>query len=200
MAHILDDTKIDLAVEFLVFEMLDHEFECIGKRLFLERLVGANFGNMSVRAEKGFYITRSGAYLDVREAPVFVPDRGEVPDEASSEYRVHRAIYESTPHQAIVHAHPAHAIAASFGADLIRPIDSEGRMLCPDIPVVDGEPGTDEIAHNASKILKDHRVVIVRGHGTFASGATLDEGYIYTSIVEHACRILSLSRRFGGAL
>ncbi|MDD3856693.1 MAG: aldolase [Methanoculleus sp.] len=175
--------------------MLDQEFERIGKRLFMEGLVGANFGNMSVRGEGGFYITRTGAYLDAGEMPVFVPDAGDAPREASSEYRVHRAVYRATPHSAIVHAHPVHAVAASLDADLVRPVDSEGGMLCPEIPVVTGNPGTDEIAENVAGALRDGHIVIVRGHGTFAAGKTLDEAYIYTSIAEYACRILFLSGR-----
>lgn len=175
--------------------MLDLEFERIGKRLFLEGLVGANFGNMSMRGEGGFYITRTGAYLDAREMPAFVPETGNAPPEASSEYRVHREVYRATPHLAIVHAHPVHAVAASLDADLIRPADSEGGMLCPEIPVVEGKPGTDEIARNVAGALRGGRIVIVRGHGTFAAGKTLDEAYIYTSIAEYACRILFLSGR-----
>ncbi|HNQ33075.1 MAG TPA: class II aldolase/adducin family protein [Methanoculleus sp.] len=36
---------------------------------------------------------------------------------------------------------------------------------------------------------------MVRGHGTFTAGKTLDEAYIYTSVAEYACRILLLSGR-----
>ena len=175
--------------------MLDQEFERIGKRLFLEGLVGANFGNMSVRDAGGFSITRTGAYLDAREVPVHVPDTGDAPREASSEYRVHRAVYRETPHRAIVHAHPVHAVAASLDADIIRPADSEGGMLCPAIPVVAGDPGTDEIAENVAGALHGGHIVMVRGHGTFAAGETLDEAYIYPSVAEYACRILLLSGR-----
>jgi len=180
--------------------MLDQEFERIGKRLFLEGLVGANFGNMSVRTEGGFSITRTGAYLDAREMPAFVPETGDAPREASSEYRVHREVYRETPHHAIVHAHPVHAVAASLDADIVRPADSEGGMLCPEIPVVRGNPGTDEIAHNVAEALRGGHIVVVRGHGTFAAGKTLDEAYIYTSIAEYACRILFLTGRLGRVL
>jgi L-fuculose-phosphate aldolase len=152
--HISPGVPNPSALKFRVQEMLDQEFERIGKRLFLEGLVGANFGNMSVRAKAGLYITRSGAYLDAREMPAFVPEDGEAPPEASSEYRVHRAVYRETPYLAIVHAHPVHAVAASLDADLLRPVDSEGGMLCPEIPVVGGEPGTDEIARNVAEALR----------------------------------------------
>ena len=46
--------------------MYSGEFERIGKRLFAEHLVGGNFGNISVRkGDEGFFIKRTGAYLDV---------------------------------------------------------------------------------------------------------------------------------------
>ncbi len=179
--------------------MLENEFERIGKRLFGEHLVGGSFGNMSVRGEGGFYITRTGSYLDACGAPVFVPDEGEVPGEASSEYRVHREVYRMTGARALVHAHPVHAVAASLDIDAIRPADSEGQMLCPEIPIVGGSPGSDAIAANVAAALAGAPVVVVRGHGTFAVGKTLDEAYLYTSVAEYATRILLLSGRLGGA-
>ena len=44
--------------------MHNPDFEWIGKRLFAENLVGAGFGNLSVRkGDEGFFIKRTGAYL-----------------------------------------------------------------------------------------------------------------------------------------
>jgi L-fuculose-phosphate aldolase len=175
----------------------DTGFERIGKRLFAEHLVGGNFGNISVReGDRGFFIKRTGAYLDVPGDPVFVPFDGEVPANASSEYRVHKAIYQKTPHQAIVHAHPPFAVAASLVMDMIKPLDSEGEMFCPLIPVVSGEPGTQGLADAVSDALISNRLVIARGHGTFAAGATLDETFLMTSLAEHACKVLALKNLF----
>jgi L-fuculose-phosphate aldolase len=175
--------------------MYSLEFERIGKRLFAEHLVGGNFGNLSIRNGKlGFFIKRSGTFLDVAAEPVFVPLKGDAPADASSEYRVHREVYRKTGHEAVVHAHPPHAIAASLVLDEIVPEDSEGIMFCPTIPVVQGAPGSIEIAENVSRALSISKLVIVRGHGTFAAGKTLDEAYVYTSLAEHSCRILFLKR------
>jgi L-fuculose-phosphate aldolase len=177
--------------------MYSGEFERIGKRLFAEHLVGGNFGNISVRkGDAGFYIKRTGAYLDVAMEPVFVPLDGKVPPEASSEYRVHRAVYMKSPHLAIVHAHPPVAVAMSLVMDEILPEDCEGIMFCPVIPVVSGEPGSQEIADTVSDALIGSKLVIARGHGTFAAGKTLDEAYLYTSLAEHACRVLAIKRNF----
>src|SRR5512145_2025450 len=159
--------------------MFSAEFERIGKRLFAEHLVGGNFGNISIRKGDGFYIKRSGAYLDTATEPVLVPLNGDVPKGASSEYRVHRDVYRKTPHCAIVHAHPPAAIALSLLRQEIHPEDSEGLLLCPVIPVVSGEPGSQEIADTVSGALVRSNLVIARGHGTFAAGKTLDEAYLY---------------------
>ncbi len=172
--------------------MYTDEFKRIGTRLFSEGLVGGNFGNMSARSGDGFFITRTGSYLDDPGEPVFVPLDGPVPKEASSEYRVHRDVYQKTPHNAIVHAHPAHAVALSIITGEIIPRDSEGEMLCPVIPVVHGTPGSEELAMNVSDSLCLFKLTIASGHGTFAAGKSLDEAYLFTSLGEHACRVLML--------
>jgi L-fuculose-phosphate aldolase len=173
------------------------EFERIGKRLFAEHLVGGNFGNMSVRdSSRGFFIKRSGDYLDDVRELVFVPFEGTVPKNASSEYRVHVAVYKNSSHMAIVHAHPQAAIAASLVMDTVVPEDSEGRMFCPEIAVVGGAPGSQEIADNVAAALSSAKLVIVRGHGTFAAGMSLDEAYQFTSLAEHSCRVLALKKSF----
>lgn len=170
----------------------DRQAAWIGSRLYQEGLVTANFGNLSYRHGEGFYIKRKGEYLDPLGDLVFVPLDGEVPADASREWIVHRAIYCETPHQAIIHAHPVHAIAISFGVDEVLPQDCEGELVCPRIPVVTGASGSTELAQNVAAALADAPVVIVRGHGTFAAASTLEGAYVATSAVEHACRILLL--------
>ncbi len=177
--------------------MYSEEFVRIGKWLFTKHLVGGSFGNMSVRKDSGgFYIKRTGTYLDEPVEPVFVPEHGEVPRDASSEWRVHQEVYLRTGHAAIIHAHPPYAVAASLLLDEIIPLDSEGKMFCPRIPVVTGSPGTDDLARNVAQGLLKAPVVIARGHGTFAGGKTLDEAYLLTSLAEHACQVIALTRHF----
>jgi L-fuculose-phosphate aldolase len=168
------------------------EFGRIGRRLVAEAFLGANFGNMSIRSDNGFFITRTGSFLDVPEQPVYVPLEGPVPGDASSEYRVHRQIYKITSHLAVVHAHPPYAVALSLLNAPIIPVDSEGVMFCPFMPIVEGKPGSEELAVNVATSLLSSCVAVARGHGTFAGGKNLDEAYIRTSLAEHSCRILIL--------
>jgi L-fuculose-phosphate aldolase len=80
----------------------------------------------------------------------------------------------------------------------VFPADCEGRLLCPEIPIVDGEPGSEELARNVAAALTGHTVVMARGHGTFAGGRTLEEAYLHTAAAEHSCRILVLLRQMNG--
>ena len=178
--------------------MQTKEFKLIGQRLFDEGLVAGNFGNMSVRIRGGFLITSNGSFLDEEESLRFVSMDGVPETGSSSEWRVHHLSYISGDAEAIVHAHPPFSVAASLLYNEIIPEDSEGRMFCPLIPVVSGEPGTAELAENISKSLVSNKVVIAKGHGTFAKGKDLKEAYLLTSIVEHCCRILYYLGGFGG--
>ena len=177
---------------------MQDEFERIGKRLFAERLVGASFGNMSARTGSGFFITRNGSYLDCPGSLVFVPLGGKVPPDASSEYRVHRAVYRATDCQAIIHAHPPFAIARSLRCDQIVPVDSQGLMFAPLIPVIEGPCGSDDLASQVACGLAAYSVVVARGHGTFAAGKSLEEAYLLTSLAEHSCRVLFLAESAKG--
>ena len=177
--------------------MVQSDFERIGKRLFAEGLLGANFGNMSVRSGAGFFITRSGSYLDAPGTPIFIPMDREVPPDASSEYRVHREIYRKTGYGAVVHVHPPYVVACSLVGDRIVPLDSEGIIFSPVIPVVEGMPGSEELALKVAVALGTAHVVIARGHGTFSAGKNLDEAYVFTSLAENSSHILLLLNQSG---
>ncbi|MDR2854888.1 MAG: aldolase [Methanomicrobiales archaeon] len=170
-------------------------FSSIGQRLMNEHLVGGNFGNMSIRTEDGFCITPTGSFLNDLLSVVYVPLHGDVPKQASSEYRVHREIYTKTDAQAIVHAHPPYAVSASLiaNSDILTPIDSEGKMFAPIIPIVIGEPGTQELATMVSDALMHAPICIAMGHGTFSIGETLEKAYLVSSLVEHSCTVLILT-------
>lgn len=178
--------------------MRDRQAAWVGSRLHKEGLVTANFGNISYRGDNGFYIKREGDYMDDLGDMVFVPMEGEASVNASREWVIHREVYRKTSHQAIIHAHPVYAVATSFIFDEVIPLDCEGELFCPRIPVVTGRSGSEELACHVARALTIAPAVIVRGHGTFTAGSTLKEAYIATSAVEHACRILLLVRGMAG--
>ncbi len=170
------------------------EISRFGKKLVEYGLVEAHFGNISIRTGDTMLITRSGSALDEidRDAVVEVGiDRSSSMDLiASSETIVHRAIYKSTSALAIIHAHCPYAVIESLIADSpIVPVDSEGIYFLHEIPIVTGGIGTLELAENAASFLREHKGVIIRGHGTIATGMILEEAYVVTTQIEHSCQV-----------
>lgn len=169
-------------------------FTRIGKRLFGEHLVGGNFGNLSVLDGRWYFITHTGAYLDADPMDLVVmPINGRETPGASSEWKVHTAVYNATDHRAIVHAHPSFAVAMSLIYDCINTVDSDGQRFAPKIEVVEGACGSQDLAEAVADVLAHAHVVIAKGHGTFAAGNTLDEAYLYTSLAEHCCKVKYLT-------
>jgi L-fuculose-phosphate aldolase len=165
-------------------------FSEIGRDIFLRGLISSHAGNMSVRIGTKMLLTRRGSMLgrlgpsDLVELAIEGEDSRILM--ASSEVVVHRAIYRNTGALAIVHTHPPYATLLSMTSDGITPIDSEGSYLFKHVPVVTAEKtiGSAEASVLISEALRDCKVVLLRGHGSFARGDTLEEAYMYTSSLE----------------
>lgn len=163
----------------------------IGRDIFLRGLISSHAGNMSVRKGKNLYITRRGSMLGRLSAGDIVELDLEHYDEtaileASSEFVVHRSIYLNTEARAVVHTHPPYATLLSMTDDELIPIDSEGSYFFKRVTVASPETtiASPETAAIVGKQLKDQRIVLVRGHGSFACGDTLEEAYMLTSSLE----------------
>lgn len=170
------------------------EIARFGKKLVEHGLVESHFGNISVRTGVGMLITKSGSALDeiTEDAVVEIPIEGtsSMDSIASSEAIVHRAIYMSTPALAIIHAHCPYSVIESLIEDSrVVPVDSEGICFLHEIPIVTGGIGTPELAGNSASALRECNGVIVRGHGTIATGVALEGAYVVTTQIEHSCMV-----------
>ncbi len=177
------------------------KFSWIGKELFESGLIYSHGGDMSVREGDKIFITRKDAMLqhleerDIIELPL--SDISEKDKEASRELVVHRALYKGTGTSAIIHAHPPCAVAVSITDNKVVPADAEGTLLLRSVPIVRaGDPvGSNDVARIIpTLILKDGGVAMIKGHGSFAIGASLEEAYKFTSALEHSCKVLILLR------
>jgi L-fuculose-phosphate aldolase len=174
-------------------------FKRIGRDLWESGAVSSHGGNMSVREGDRLVITRSGSMLghlsptDVIETSL--TECGDPADAGCSvELVVHRAIYARTDARAIVHAHTAHTIARSFATDVIVPVDSESVLRLEDAPVVTAREsvGSTEAGDALASALAVRRVAVLRGHGPFAKGASLEEAFQAISCLELSCRVLDI--------
>ena len=179
------------------------QFRQVGRDLFLQNAVSSHGGNISIRIGDRIYITRRGSMIhnltedDIIETGLHENDSGIVL--ASTELKVHREIYKQTTAMAIIHAHPVNAVTVSLEADDIIPLDSEGSYLLHRVPVAAAEHtvGSKEVMEQVPKLLKKYKIVMLRGHGSFAIGQMLEEAYQWTSALEVSSEIINTARSAG---
>jgi L-fuculose-phosphate aldolase len=184
----------------MIDERIYQRFREIGRDMYVDRLISSHGGNLSVRFGDRVIIKRRGAMLgrlkpqDLVETGLAKNDSGVAL--ASTELIVHRAIYQATPALAVAHAHPRTAVALSLSRDEIVPIDNEGSYALKKVPVVAVEmaSGSREMADTIAAVLQEYKIVMLRGHGSFATGQTLDEAFQWTSALEESSQIILMAK------
>jgi L-fuculose-phosphate aldolase len=170
-------------------------FREIGEDLYAGDMISSHGGNLSIRLGDRVIIKRRGAQLGRLKPHDLIETRLDKNDSgvalASTELLVHRAIYMNTPALAVCHCHPRTAVAFSFSRDEYVPIDNEASYLLKKIPVVTEEfaSGTPQMAHKVAEALKNYKIILLRGHGSFATGQTLDEAFHWSSCLEESCQM-----------
>jgi L-fuculose-phosphate aldolase len=172
----------------------------VGHEMFRMGMQTERSGNISTLIDQNrLLITRRGSSLRMLHPVtdlVEVNGEGDIPAEASSETRVHLAIYRDTAHKAIVHAHPHYAIAISFKQDLFIPVHNEGRDLLGNVAIVPSTSveGAGEGETAIVSALRTKTAVIVRGHGVFCCGPDVESAFYCATLLESSCKIWHLAR------
>ena len=169
-----------------------------GKILYEQGLNHSHSGNISIRNKNNISIKKHGTmlgYLSDKDIVNINLKDTKKDGTASVEAKVHRAIYLSDSSiKAVAHAHATYATILSFKNKVIKPIDSEGQYYISEIPVLycDQTICSDEVAKEIPALISKYKVAVVRGHGVFAGGKTLEEACLYISVVENASKIIYL--------
>ena len=190
----------------VVDESIYKIFDKVGKHLVNNGYNTSHSGNISIRSGGKIIIKRRTGMLgnleveDLVECSLFEEDSGALI--ASTELGVHRAIYLETDAMAVIHAHNPYCVALSLVEDEITCIDAEGFALYKKIPIIDGEipAGAYYTSIEVPKVLKNYPFVVVRGHGIFAKGMTLEDALQYVTGAEQSARIRYLTLQTGKPL
>ena len=170
------------------------------------RVAGLNdshSGNGSVRAGDEAWVTPTGAPAERLRPDELVACRlpDSIGDRASLDARLHLAVYgENSEAGAVLHAHNPHVIAMTLDGRPFVPLDEEGRLYFGEVPVISLDRDDYWSAHReeaparVARTLASHPACVLRGHGVYASGRTLDEAYKWLCSLEHSARIAWLAR------
>ncbi len=164
-------------------------------------LVTGSSGNMSIKRGEKICITRTGAMLGYLKKDDII-ELGLKPKISekkivSKELSLHLLLYEWRRCRAVLHTHPPYTLAISEKENFIKPVDLEGRVLAPEIPVVDlSYPYRDEeLKEKLKELVKRYPFFVVRWHGLFTMGKSLEETVKISFTIESSSRLLCLLRR-----
>ena len=185
-------------------EMRKEEIIEIGKRLYLKNLTVATSGNISIKTDKGIYITASGSSLgSLKKEDIVLTDLegNEISQgKASSEKKLHVAIYKLRPEiNAIIHTHPVYLTSfAACHKSLKEPIMSENILYFEDIPVAKyAMPSSDELVANTIKHIKKRDVVIMANHGAIALADNIEHAFSKIETDEYYAQVSIFSNIIG---
>lgn len=192
---------------------LRQEIVRVGQLLYERGLVVATDGNISARLDANHILaTPSGLCKGLMD-----PDQLIIVDMAgnragpstpanrdlrpTSELRMHLEAYRQRPDvQAVVHAHPPHAIALSIGkfslAECLLPEAILFLGLPPTTPYA--TPSSEENAQAIRNVITGHDALILERHGSLTVGDSPLTAYYRTETLEQVARITFLLHQLGG--
>lgn len=177
-----------------------------GKRLISSGLTKGTGGNLSIfnRKKQFMAISPSGIdYFQTKPEDVIVLNlKGEIVDgdkNPSSELEMHRIFYEKrTDINAIIHTHTMYATTlACLGLDL-PPVHYLVASAGLDVKCANYATfGTDELANNAFKAMKDRKAVLLANHGLLVGSNNLSQAFNITEEIEYCAELYYRAKSIG---
>ena len=156
-----------------------------GRELAEAKLINPSEGNLSARIDQEFFlVTPTGkdkGNLEVDELFEIEINSHRVPEGASTEAGMHRAIYAKFPSvHAVVHAHPVKVLALADEGRAPDPslLPNGGNILDRVSWIDDVPPGSRSLAQEVARCIAEAPALVLAAHGAVTIGATVDQAVL----------------------
>ncbi len=175
----------------------------IGRRVYNRGFAAANDGNISIRVGENEVLCSPTmickGFMKPEDICAVDMDGNQIAGKRkrTSEILLHLEIMRNRPDvKACVHCHPPHATAFAVAGEAIpQCILPEIEVFMGEVPIAPYEtPGGQDFASTVTPFLKSTNTIILKSHGMFSFGKSLEDAYWKTGILDAYCRILFLAR------
>jgi L-fuculose-phosphate aldolase len=175
-----------------------------GQRLVTDRLVYGSAGNLSIRIGDKIVMSPSGLNYDqISDEHVNVLSADgtilEGTGRRSSEWPMHRRVYDLTDAGAVIHTHSPFGVTVGTLWDEIPAVHySVLRLGGPTVRVAGYTTfGSDGLAENVTAALADRFACLLQNHGAVAYGADIGEAYDRVQLIEWMAEVYWRARLAG---
>ncbi len=181
---------------------LKNEMIEAGKRLYDLRLVAASSGNLSARIdENNILVTATGTELGnlkYQDIIKVILDKEEdlKNKQLTTEFPLHRLIYENLPAQVVIHCHPALTNAYFSVYSDLKVLTFETKLHLGNIPVLEQDTPAVTKPELVVAALKTNNLVVLKNHGVVSIGNTFPEAFNLIETLEEAVRTVATARLF----
>lgn len=157
-------------------------------------------GNASIREDNQLWITPTGCCADTLKSADLVSCHmdGSLGQGASLDAPLHLAVYQkNSKARAVLHSHGPYTVAMTLDGKPFLPTDFEGQLYFSRVPVVTipYERYVDESPDLVAELLIESPIAIVRGHGVYARGETLNLAYKWTCSLELSAKTAFIAQQ-----
>ena len=158
------------------------------------QLASGKSGNVSIRLGDYIAITPTlKAINGLNEDDIVLVDMNNntlTKGNPSSEAGMHLAIYKKRNDvNAIIHTHSPYTTGFAFSNKKIKRLEGFGQIKHPYIASIEyEEPGSEDLALNASEAIEKEDVLILKNHGVICVGNDLDEAESLAIFIEESAK------------
>ena len=178
------------------------EIANIGKKLYELRLVVGRSGNLSARLDENtILITATGSSLgNLSPDEIIKVDLKDEEDlknkRLTTEFPLHRMVYENFPHKNIIHCHPTLINAYFAVCPELKTLTFESKLYLGNIPVVEQETPAISKPELIIEALKASNLVVAKNHGVVSVADKFSDCLYFIETLEEAVKVAATARLF----